>query len=96
MSTWSPKAPPDAFRVVLGPSCALLGRSWAALGPLLDVLGRLGALSERSWTPLGRLLGGSWALLGAPGPPLRDLGSILDPPSLDFTPSGGAFSILRG
>ena len=53
----------------------------AALGSLLGALeGLLGALGP---------------LLGAPGTPLGDLGSIFDPPRVDFEPSGHRFLGLR-
>ena len=46
---------------------ALLGRSWGALGTLLDalgaLLGRSWALLGRSWDALGALLGRSWGAL---------------------------------
>ena len=74
--------------------------SWGALGALLGALGTLlerswGAL-EFSWGALGSLLGRSWALLGAPGRPQVDLGSILELQRVDFGTSGDGFSSLRG
>ena len=44
---------------------AAIGRSWAALGPLLGCSwAALGPLLGRSWAALGPLLGRSWAALG--------------------------------
>ena len=68
----------------LGRSWRALGRSWGALGALL---GRSWALLERSWTLLGAL----GALLGRSLTPLDDLGSILEPPRVDFGASGDGF-----
>jgi len=94
-SKWSPGASRSALRGVLGPSWALLGRSWAALGPLLGGLralwGALGAFLRR----LGMLLRRSWDAPGDPRSVLGDLGSILDPPRVDFRPSGRRFLGLR-
>ena len=73
----------------LGRSCGALGRSWSALGPLLGVLGR-------AWDALGALLGRSWGALGRSWLPRDDLGSIFDPPGVDFETSGCGFSIVRG
>ena len=77
-SSERPARPPATLLGSLG---ALLGRSWNALGTLLVTLGR-------SWAALGPLLGGSWALPGAPGAPLGDLGSILEPLRVDFASPG--------
>ena len=74
---------------LLGALGALLGCSWGALG-------RTWALLGRSWGALGPLLESSWALLGAPGRPLGDLGSIFDPQRVDFGASGDGFSTLQG
>ena len=72
----------------LGALERLLGRSWA-------LLGALGALLGRSWALLGAL-GRSWAAPGtrleAPWSTRGDLGSILDPPGVDFCLSGQRLS----
>ena len=56
---------------ILGALGALLGLDWALLGPSEAVLGRswgaLEALLERSWGALGALLGALGTLLGALG-----------------------------
>ena len=81
------------------------GLSGASLGALEWLLWRSWTLLQRSWALLGRswgaleaLLGRSWALLGAPGTLLGrsltllgDLGSILEPPRVDFGASGVDF-----
>ena len=85
---------------------ALLGASWALLGPLLAALGWL-------LVPLGRFLGASWALLGRSWASLgwseAPFGCILPPkdvPGLDFggfgdvlgwvwEGFGGIFHVLR-
>ena len=70
--------PPGA---TLGPSLALLGRSWGALGPqnFPDFFQKCTKKLEIC------CLGGSWAALGSP---LGDLSSIFDPPRVDFVPPG--------
>ena len=83
--------PQGLFGASLGALEWLLGRSWA-------LLRRSWALLGRSWAALEALLGRSWALLGAPGTLLGrsltllgDLGSILEPPRVDFGASGVEF-----
>ena len=83
------------MRGVLGASWALLGRSWGALGRSWGALGRSWGALEASWDALGTLLGRSWGAPGGPRSVLGDLGSILDPPRVDFRPSGRRFLGLR-
>ena len=52
---------------VLGRLGAILGPSWAVLGPSWAVLGLLGAILGRSWAILGLLLGCSWGVWGCLG-----------------------------
>ena len=52
------------FGVVLGAFLGALGRSWVAIGVLLDALVALWAFS---WGPRARHLGHSWGALGALG-----------------------------
>ena len=56
----------EIFVVVLEPSCALLGRSWAALGALLG----------RSCDALGTSLAWSWGAFSRYWPSQSDLGAI--------------------
>ena len=65
-----------------------MGVVWDSIGTPSDVQpGPLGA----SWDALGTLWGTPGLLLVAPGPRLGDLGSILDPPRIDFGASEGRF-----
>ena len=85
-SSWRPQ---NALGGPLGPTLALLGDSWGALGALLE---RSGALWDRSWGDLRALMGRSWTLLSALGRfwgrSLDDFGLILAFPrsilELDF------------
>ena len=65
----------------MGALGALLGRSWGALGALLDALGR-------SQSALGVLWGRSWSDLGAIMSTLGNPWTILDHPRVDFERSG--------
>ena len=94
-SEWCPEGSPGRLWALLsgswgglGRSCSALGRSWDALGRSWDALGR-------SWGALGALLGRSWALLGRFLTPPGDLGSILEPPRVDFEASGDRFESLQ-
>ena len=93
--SWALWALLGALGVLLVALGALLGFSWALLGGSWSLLGR-------SWGALEALLGRSWALLGAPGTLLGrsltllgDLGSILEPPRVDFGASWGRFGTLQ-
>ena len=86
---------------LLGPNLAPLGPNLARLGPNLPSLGRhlgsLGRLLDPTWSLLGRswaLLGGSWDASGRSWTALGDLGSILEPPRVDFGPCRGRFGAL--
>ena len=61
---------------ILGRSWGLCSRSWAVLGPMLAILGRLGSTLQRYVGGLGPLLGpmlgvlaALWASVGGPGLP---------------------------
>ena len=51
---------------VLGLSWARLGASWARHGPTWMAFGSPWSHLGTSWEPLERVLGASWAILGAP------------------------------
>ena len=53
--------------------------SWSFFGINLGVCERLLELTWRSWAPLGRFLGPSWAQFGALGLNLEPLGRNLEP-----------------
>ena len=80
-SKWCPESSLGRLWTLLSGSWGALVRSWDALG--------------RSWGALGALLGRSWALLGRFLTPPGDLGSILEPPRIDFEASGDRFESLQ-
>ena len=80
-SKWCPESSLGRLWTLLSGSWGALVRSWDALG--------------RSWGALGALLGRSWALLGRFLTPPGDLGSILEPPRINFGASRDRFESLQ-
>ena len=86
-----------SLRSLLGPLCAVLGRSWGlcwrsggGLGTYVGDLGPLLGLYGRSWAALGASIGGlgcTWAALGAY---VGDLGPLLGLYSRSWSALGAA------